>query len=162
MRVWLEYVKGHDAMSAEEQADLTDIYRRLMTNAPSELGHFELNKIGQPEDTSNEDQIEHRCRALQELKTELMAYAAKQGFANRKLSLKKVLQYALNPLKAPSESNHIHGWALDIAGDTHAAATIARSLGATLVYEDLTHCHCEFREGVKLPKSQRHKRAEPR
>ena len=133
-----------------------------MANPPSQTGHFEVNKIGQPDDTSSEDQIEQRCLALQKLKTELAAYASKQGFDSRKLSSKKVLQYALNPLMVPRQGNHIHGWALDIAGDTEAAATIAKFLGATLVYEELTHCHCEFRNGVKLPKRTRHARREPR
>ena len=162
MRFWLEYAKDNDEMSKEEQAKLNDIYRALMANPPSQTGHFEVNKIGKPDDTSSEHQIEQRCLALQKLKTELAAYASEQGFGSRKLSRKKVLQYALNPLMVPRQGNHIHGWALDIAGDTEVAATIAKSLGATLVYEELTHCHCEFRDGVKLPKRPRHTGREPR
>jgi hypothetical protein len=56
-----------------------------------------------------EHQIEQRCLALQNLKTELAAYASEQGFDTRKLSRRKVLQYALNPLMVPRQGNP-HSW----------------------------------------------------
>jgi hypothetical protein len=62
-----------------------------------------------------------------------------------------LLDYSLNPLAMPKKSNHITGWALDISGDINGAAAIAKKLGATLRYKEFTHCHCEFKNGVKLP-----------
>jgi hypothetical protein len=51
----------------------------------------------------------------------------------------------------PKKSNHAFGWALDIAGDIPGAAAISKSLGATLAFKEFTHCHCEFKRGVKVP-----------
>ena len=66
MRFWLEYAKDNDEMSKEEQAKLNDIYRALMANPPSQTGHFEVNKIGQPDDTSSEirsNNVASLCRS---------------------------------------------------------------------------------------------------
>jgi len=104
-------------------------------------------------DTSDEKTIEARCGTLQTLKKDLAAYSVQQKFAEKNMEKKQneLLKYALNPLAMPKKSNHIHGWALDIAGDVNGAAEIAKKLGATLTYPEFTHCHCEFANGVKLP-----------
>ena len=151
MRVWLEYAKDHAEMTPEEQKTLDGLYRTLMANTPSRTGHFKVNKIGEPEDTSPLARIEDRCRMLQKMKTALKAYSVRQKFAEKKLQNNEVLKFALNPLALPKQSNHVHGWALDIKGDTAGVAAIAKQLGATLAFKEETHCHCEFKNGVKLP-----------
>jgi hypothetical protein len=151
MRTWLEYAKDDDQMSEDEQKKLNDIYKVLMSNPPSKLGHYKVNKIGEPTDSSSQSKIEDRCVMLQKLKAELTAYAQKQDFFNKNMRQKEVLKYSLNPLALPKQSNHVYGWALDIAGDIPAVATIAKSLGASLAFKEFTHCHCEFRNGVRLP-----------
>jgi hypothetical protein len=151
MRVWLEYAKDNDELRKEEQKKLNQIFDTLMSNSPSQTGHYKVNKIGEPVDTSSESTVERRCRTVQKIKSDLAAYARKHAFASRNLSRKNLLRYALNPLVMPTQSNHIYGWALDISGDVAGAASIAKSLGATLAYQELTHCHCEFKHGVKLP-----------
>jgi len=151
MRVWLEYAKDNDQMSEDEQKKLNDIYKVLMSNPPSQTGHFKVNKIGEPADSSSESKIEQRCTTLQKIKADLTSYSQKQKFLDKNMAQKNVLQYALNPLALPKQSNHVYGWALDIAGDIPGAATIAKSLGATLAFKEFTHCHCEFKNGVKLP-----------
>jgi hypothetical protein len=152
MRVWLEYAKDHEEMKPDEKKQLDEFYKRLMSNKPSKPGHFKVNKIGEPEDASSEKTIEQRCTTLQKLKKELAAYSSKQQFAKKKMKQQEVLKYALNPLALPKKSNHVHGWALDIAGDINGAAEIAKKLGATLAFKEMTHCHCEFKNGAKLPK----------
>ncbi len=151
LRVWLEYAKDHAEMTPEEQKELNGLYRPLMANAPSQPGHFKVNKIGEPADTSPLVKIEDRCKTLQKIKAALKVYSTKQRFDAKKLQQKEVLKYALNPLALPKQSNHVHGWALDIKGDIAGAAAIAKQLGATLAFKEETHCHCEFRNGVKLP-----------
>lgn len=150
MRVWLEYAKDNAEMNEEEQKQLNEYYTTLMSNPPSQQGHFKVNKIGEPADTSSESKIEQRCLTLQKLKADLNSYSQKQAFASKKMTQKNVLEYALNPLALPKQSNHIYGWALDIAGDIAGAAKIAKSLGSTLEFKEHTHCHCEFKNGVKL------------
>jgi hypothetical protein len=152
MRVWLEFAKDHEEMDADEKKQLAEYYKTLMSNKPSKTGHYKVNKIGEPEDTSDEKTIDQRCAMLQKLKKDLAAYAAKQKFFAKNMKQKEVLKYALNPLAMPKQSNHIYGWALDIAGDIDGAAAIAKKLGATLAFKEMTHCHCEFKNGVKLPK----------
>jgi peptidoglycan hydrolase-like protein with peptidoglycan-binding domain len=152
LRTWLEYAKDRPEMSAEERQQLNEFYRTLMSNAPSRQGHYKIDKIGEPEDSSPPTKIEQRCKTLQKMKLELKRYAQSQGFNSRNLRHKEVLRYALNPLALPKKSNHVHGWALDIAGGTAGAAEIATKLGATLAYPEETHCHCEFAGGVKLPR----------
>ena len=152
MRVWLEYAKESSAMSDEQQKKLKELYQTLMSNPPSASGHFKVNKIGEPVDTSSQSKIEERCKTLQKIKADLKAYSKAQGFESMNMQHKNVLKYALNPLALPGKSNHVHGWALDISGDIAGAAEIAKKLGATLAFKEETHCHCEFKGGVKLPR----------
>jgi len=152
MRVWLEFAKDHSEMKSDEQKQLAGYYKTLMSNKPSKTGHYKVNKIGEPEDSSSEKTIEQRCGTLQKLKKELAAYSSKQQFSKKKMKQHDLLKYALNPLAMPKKSNHVHGWALDIAGDISGAAQIAKKLGATLAFKEMTHCHCEFKNGAKVPK----------
>ena len=152
MRTWLEYAKDNDQMDEEEQETLEDIYKRLMSNQPSKLGHYKVDKIGEPEDSSSESKIEERCMLIIKLKAELADYSKEHKFADKKMQLQPLLKYSLNPIALPSKGNHVHGWALDIDGDLNEVADIAEKLGATRAFKEYTHCHCEFKKGVRLPK----------
>jgi len=152
LRTWLEYAKDHKLMSADEQETLNDMYKRLMSNAPSKTGHYKINKIGQPPDTSNESKFTARWQILKSVKTELKAYMAQQGFTRRNLQYMDLLKYAVEPVALPAKSNHSTGWALDIKGNLAEVQRIAKSLGASYVLKEHPHCHCEFKNGVKLPR----------
>jgi peptidoglycan hydrolase-like protein with peptidoglycan-binding domain len=152
MRVWLEYAKDHAEMNDEEKKQLNVYYTTLMSNKPSKTGHVKLNKIGKPEDTSSLSTIKKRCGMLQKLKRELKSYASKRQFLKKKMKKKDMLKFAYNKLAMPDKSNHIYGWALDIAGNVADVARIATQLGATRTIEEFPHCHCEFEKPLKLPK----------
>lgn len=152
MRVWLEAAAASSEATDDEKKVLDALYKPLMANAPSQSGHFKVNKIGEPEDSTPLVKIEDRCKTLQKIKATLKSYSVKQGFESRNLPRKEVLKFALNPLALPKQSNHVHGWALDIKGDVADIAAIAKGLGATLAFKEETHCHCEFRGGVKAPR----------
>jgi lysozyme family protein len=152
MRVWLQYASSSAEVTADEKTMLAALQRSLMSNAPSQDGHFRVNKIGEPADRSPLAKIEERCKTLQKIKATLKAYNSKQHFESRNMQQKQVLKFALNPLALPKQSNHVNGWALDISGNIPDIATIAKGLGATLAFKEETHCHCEFKNGVKLPR----------
>jgi hypothetical protein len=152
MRTWLEYAKDHKLMSAQEQVELNDMHKKLMSNKPSKLGHYKIDTIGEPDDDSPLSKIVQRHAILKGIKKELMAYSEKQGFTSRKLQNMEQLKMAVQPVALPTESNHPKGWAIDIAGNVSDIAKIAKSLGATLAFQEHPHCHCEWRGGkVDLP-----------
>ena len=154
LRTWLEYAKDNDLMSDEEKKKLGAMYKTLMSNAPSKTGHYKIDKLGEPEDTSPESKTVSRCQILNAVKRELKSYMAKQGFTSRKLKFMDLLKYSVEPVSPPAKSNHSTGWALDIAGpDLNEVIRIATMLGASKIIKEYPHCHCEFAGAhVKTPR----------
>jgi hypothetical protein len=56
------------------------------------------------------------------------------------------------PLVAPGKSNHGTGYALDIGGNNNKTTQICKAWGASLVFNEASHVHVEWKNGVKIPK----------
>jgi hypothetical protein len=83
--------------------------------------------------------------------------SAKQAFgkvtdrANLKHKSKKsgtMFDLAAAPVAPPGSSKHGTGYTLDIEGDNTTIKTICKELGATLVFDEKSHVHVEFKNGV--------------
>ena len=55
---------------------------------------------------------------------------------------------AAAPVASPGKSKHGSGYALDIQGDNAAIKSLCSGLGATLVFDEKSHVHVEFKNGV--------------
>jgi len=60
---------------------------------------------------------------------------------------------AAAPLARPGSSKHGTGYALDIHGDNALIRSVCSSLGATLVFDEKSHVHVEFKQGVLVSRS---------
>jgi hypothetical protein len=49
---------------------------------------------------------------------------------------------------APGNGKHATGYAVDIEGDNHGISTLCKGLGATLAFDEASHVHVEFKNGV--------------
>lgn len=52
------------------------------------------------------------------------------------------------PVANPTKGKHATGYALDIAGSNAETTRIAKALGASLVFNEASHVHVEFKNGV--------------
>lgn len=50
--------------------------------------------------------------------------------------------------RQPNTSNHGLGYVIDIEGPTDVIQAICKPLGATVVYDELSHTHVEFARGI--------------
>lgn len=55
---------------------------------------------------------------------------------------------AAAPVASPGRSKHGGGYAIDIQGDNHAIKSVCKARGATLVFDEQSHVHVEFKNGV--------------
>lgn len=60
----------------------------------------------------------------------------------------KMWWLSVAPVASPSWGKHATGFALDIAGNNIETTRIANALGATLVYNEASHVHVEFKNGA--------------
>ena len=63
----------------------------------------------------------------------------------------KMWWLSVAPVAAPGDSKHGTGYALDISGNNFETARISNLLGATLSFNEASHVHVEWKEGVKIP-----------
>jgi LAS superfamily LD-carboxypeptidase LdcB len=52
------------------------------------------------------------------------------------------------PVAPPGQSKHGTGYALDIEGDNNAIKSLCKGLGATLAFDEKSHVHVEFKNGL--------------
>ena len=55
---------------------------------------------------------------------------------------------AAAPVASPGRSKHGSGYALDIGGDNSAIKNVCKGAGATLVFDEKSHVHVEFADGI--------------
>jgi hypothetical protein len=139
-------------LSAPFPSQLQALKQQLKTNAPvPKHGYMNSPTEGLPKDASSHDQIIKRWEMLA---------AAKKAFskiitdANIKTLAPPVQRWDLAVAKVakPGTSNHGKGYALDIEGKGHNAEIkhISALLGATQTFDEASHVHVEFKNGVVL------------
>ena len=146
----LNMVKHCETLPVEPgvKNELGQIRSSLLGCAPTPASGYTSGALGKPEDRSSMDDVTRRHKILS---------AAKRSFSNitqrynlKSLSNKsgKAFDLAAAPVAHPGTSKHSTGYALDIEGDNSAIKNTCKSLGATLVFDEKSHVHVEFRNGV--------------
>jgi len=130
----------------------------LERNVPNPRTGYRTDKtVGQTKDLSSADQVVQRYALVKQSKVDFQAVLLKAGLIDVKTKANppaaaKPWWLAVAPLAPPGDSKHGTGYALDIAGDNAETTRIAKLLGATLVFNEASHVHCEWRDGrVTLP-----------
>jgi len=62
-------------------------------------------------------------------------------------NLKKT--FMLSAANIKKKSKHQMGWALDVAGDNARIKQSAKAAGATVIYDEASHVHLEFKNYAK-------------
>lgn len=137
-------------LTATFLSQLQVLKQQLQANAPIP-SHGYLNSAieGLPKDISSHDRIIQRWQMLATVK---LAFASIIIGANIKALAPPVQRWDLAVAKVakPGTSNHGKGYALDIEGKGQNAEIkrISTLLGATLTFDEASHVHVEFKNGI--------------
>lgn len=150
-----KFLKSDDRAS-ELRASAKSIREALMSNPPNpKTGYRTDAKVGATKDSSSQEQILKRHAGLKKSKKDFEAVLIKAKVVDPNTSKtptkdEKPWWLAVAPVAKPGDSKHGSGYALDIEGDNAETTRISKALGATLVFNESSHVHVEFAEGVRL------------
>ncbi len=131
----------------------------LLSNPPDpRTGYRNDALVGATKDQSPRHVVIKRHATLKQSKRDferiLLAAGVIQSATRRNPpKSEKAWWLAVAPIAAPSISMHGTGYALDISGDNNETSRIARALGATCVFNESSHVHVEWKNGVCIPRS---------
>jgi len=128
--------------------DLQNIRSTLLGCKPDPPSGYTSGPVGKPVDRGSVDDAIKRHKLLASMK---QAFGKLTDSADLKEKSKKSAQsfdLAAAPVAHPGTSKHGTGYALDIEGDNSAIKSLCKGLGATLVFDEKSHVHVEFKNGL--------------
>lgn len=127
---------------------LQSIRSSLMSCRPDPSSGYTTSPLGKPVDKSSMDDMKTRHRVLRQQKREFKSITEKAGLKRKSRKTPKAFDLAAAPVAFPGTSKHGTGYALDIQGDNSAIKSKCKGLGATLVFDEKSHIHVEFKNGI--------------
>jgi hypothetical protein len=147
---------GADAVAAKKLdkqhvTRLNAILASLAADKPDPETGYRLSAVpGIPKDASSHETILKRHGLVTAQKILFKKIVEDSNiYALSKLD-KRAIQLAFAPVATPKYGKHKTGYALDIKGINADIKKIAKSLGATMTYDELSHVHCEWKNGVDI------------
>lgn len=131
-----------------DEKALTTLRSDLLACAPSPSTGYTSSPIGRPEDSSGPEATVRRHTRLRSAKQTFQQVVVRARLAEKSSRSRTMFDLAAAPVAAPGRSRHGHGYAVDIQGDNAAIKSLCRGLGATLVFDERSHVHVEFKNGV--------------
>ncbi len=128
--------------------DLQSIRASLVSCQPSPANGYTSGAIGKPEDKSSLAEVTKRHKILSGAKQDFKKVVIAADIKQKSRKSEKVFDLAAAPVAHPGTSKHSTGYALDIEGDSGAIKSICKGMGATLVFDEKSHVHVEFKNGV--------------
>lgn len=128
--------------------DLGAIRGNLDACAPDPASGYLTSPLGKPEDRSSMDELTRRHGILSSGKRRFKEIVVAAGLKGRSSRSAQSFDLACAPVAHPGTSKHGTGYALDIQGDNGAIKSVCTAAGATLVFDEQSHVHVEFRNGV--------------
>lgn len=129
---------------------------KLLTNCPNpKTGYRRDATVGATKDSSTPEQVIQRHAILKQSKLDFESVLVKGKVVNPATKLapptaEKPWWLAVAPVAVPGNSKHGTGYALDISGDNAETTRICKALGATLVFNEASHVHVEWKDDVKI------------
>ncbi|HET7440183.1 MAG TPA: hypothetical protein VFJ47_02690, partial [Terriglobales bacterium] len=137
---------------AQYITQLKALKQQLLTNAPIPQHGYRTSLVeGQPHDASSHDQITKRWEMLSQIKLKFKAVLDATNI--RTISPPAAAwDLAVAKVAKPGTSKHGKGFALDIegAGQNQEIMRISKGLGATTTFNEASHVHVEFANGVLI------------
>lgn len=136
-------------MPAQDVSTLKTLRANLKGNSPRpDSGYRTSGVVGKPKDSSSMEAMTRRHKVIAQSKRTFKTIIARAGLKAKSSRTAKAFDYAVAPVAHPGTSKHGTGYALDISGDNHRISDICRGLGASLVFDEKSHVHVEFKNGV--------------
>lgn len=132
----------------DSRKDLQNIRSTLLACKPDPPSGYASGPVGKPEDRSSIDEVKKRHRLLSGMKQAFAKVTGEAGLKDKSKKSPKSFDLAAAPVAVPGTSKHGTGYALDIEGDNGGIKSLCKGLGATLTFDEKSHVHVEFKNGV--------------
>lgn len=128
--------------------DLQNIQSSLRGVAPDPSTGYTTSPLGKPEDRSSSEDCVKRHKVMQGQKQAFAKVVAAADLKGKSNKSPQAFDLAAAPVAPPGKSKHGSGYTLDISGDNSGIKNVCSSAGATLVFDEKSHVHVEFANGV--------------
>lgn len=135
-------------LEARDKSELQNIRSTLLGCKPDPASGYATGPVGKPVDRSSAEEVIKRHRVLSGLKQTFRKLVDSADLKGKSNKSGQCFDLAGAPVAAPGTSKHGSGYALDIEGDNGAITNLCKGLGATLVFDEKSHVHVEFKNGV--------------
>jgi hypothetical protein len=135
-------------LEEKHKKDLQSIRSSLLSCPPSPSSGYTSGALGKPQDNSSQEEITKRHKLLSAAKQEFGKVVAAADIKRKSKKSERIFDLAAAPVAHPGTSKHSTGYALDIEGDRSGIKSICKGAGATLVFDEKSHVHVEFKNGV--------------
>ena len=131
-----------------DRRDLQNIRSTLMGCKPDPSTGYTSSPIGKPEDRSSSDDAIQRYGVLRAAKESFAKITVRANLKDKSKKSGTMFDLAAAPVAHPGTSKHGSGYALDIEGDNSSIKSLCNGLGATLAFDEKSHVHVEFKNGL--------------
>jgi hypothetical protein len=148
----MEHCAGLDLEKMHKDS-LERFKKDLRSNSPDpSTGYRKSPTPGIPKDTSSHQKILERHTVVTRAKKDFKALVEAADVFKKTKRDPKALLLAYAPVAKPAQGKHSTGYALDImiAGNNLEVRRIAALLGAVKPFDEGSHVHCEWPNGVDL------------
>jgi len=115
---------------------------------PDPSSGYTSSPVGKPEDRSSVEDVNKRHKVLSSAKQTFSKVTDSADLKKKSNKSGKSFDLATAPVAPPGTSKHGTGYALDIEGDNGTIKSLCKGLGATLVFDEKSHVHVEFKNGL--------------
>jgi hypothetical protein len=136
------------SIEGNEKKDLQGIRSTLMGCKPDPASGYTTSPIGKPEDRSSVEDTQQRYKMLASAKRTFGKLTESAGLKKKSKKGDHAFDLAAAPVAPPGTSKHGTGYALDIEGSNGDIKKLCRGLGASLVFDEKSHVHVEFKNGL--------------
>lgn len=146
----LQMVQHSLTLPIEDSAkkELQTIASSLNSVPPDPSTGYVSSPIGRPVDKSSGEDAVKRHKVMQGQKQAFAKITASADLKSKSNKSPKTFDLAAAPVAAPGTSKHGSGYALDIDGDNSGIKSVCQGAGASLVFDEKSHVHVEFKNGV--------------
>jgi len=131
-----------------DKKELQNIRSNLRGCPPDPTSGYTSSPVGKPEDRSTAEDANKRYKVLVSAKQSFGKVTDRANLKTKSNKGGKAFDLAAAPVAPPGTSKHGTGYALDIEGDNGAIKSLCKGLGATLVFDEKSHVHVEFKNGL--------------
>lgn len=131
-----------------DKKELQNIRSALVGCPPEPSTGYTTSPVGKPVDRTSEDAQIQRYKVLRSMKETFGKVTDRAGLKGKSKKSPTTFDLAAAPVAYPGTSKHGTGYALDIEGDNSGIKSLCTSLGATLAFDEKSHVHVEFKNGI--------------